>query len=531
MVKLTDIQNNSELTSQEKIVLLRNSTKKEVIPNIGDYLADNFKRLDGFDYRWSSLITSKPLLFEDVDYLRVKPFINEEITQKEIEAYKSGDLREIYNTFESMLICNLQYYDRILSFCTMVFLHYVRLSDSEIVKEHLKDLPYMFEMTPTQIWCCSLTNTSSTKWELEYVWNLKLKISNSENSLLEQNWKQIYKNKIFSRFIEFSAIRINTSGFRETLIADKTSNRKLAQVCSKFTRTSTAISEDSLNTLYEYVKEIRSVEQRLYTALYNSMMDIFHDSSKFAIYVFSNEFYLYTAKFSMKVSKTLDGRIIKDYLGNTYECFAAEEHLSTSIKYQIEWAKYKLPTSFDYDKHILKNLLHEMLKDSNYKNILCVKRMNDYGIISKITFSGIFNNLYINEEFMFDNRIIKTQRICLSKRNASNYIVDRGYFIFGIETDVYLLAQSERLNNSILSKHYTNYTVPVLKHMSEVIQLYTLTKNDIIDVVCSGILNPNKLNNNNIKYTNIKGNKIKPKQLLNQQKQNENKKSYWKAIE
>lgn len=533
MVKITDIQENPLLTSEEKVLVLEKTSIKNIIPNVGDFLADNFKKLDGFDYRWSSLITSQPLLFEDVDYLRVKPYIDEKITQKEIDAYKSGELRELYNTFESMLVCNLVYYDRIISFCTIAFLHYARVSDSETSTEGLKDTPYFLSMTPTQIWCCALTNTSSTKFELEYAWNLKLKIFNGENSLLEQNWKQLYKNNLFARFTEYSAIRCNTNGFRETLISDKTSNRKLAQVCNKFTRTSTAISEDSLATIYNYVSELESVEKKLYIALFTSLMQIFNDSTKFAIYVFTNEFYLYTAKFSMKVTKTIDGRIIKDYLGNTYECFAAEEYLATSIKYQIEWAKYRIPSTYDFDKQILKSLLYQMIKDSNYKNILAIKRMNEYGILSKITFSGVFNNLYIKEEFMFENRVIKTHQICLSKRNAANYVIDRGYFIFGIDTDVYNLAQSIQLNSDLISKHYTNYTIPVIKHMSEVIQLYVLTKNDIIDVVCNGILNPNKLNNQNIKFTNVKSDIIKSRNMLTNllAKNTDNKKSYWKIIE
>lgn len=537
MVTLTDIQDNSELTDKEKILLLRNNqiTTKNIIPNIGNYLADNFEKVDGFDYRWSSLITSKPLLFEDTDYLRVKPFIDENISQTEINAYKAGELRELYATFESMLICNLQYYDRIMSFCTMIFLHYIRLSDSNVSKESLDDIPYIFEMTPTQIWCCAMSNTQSTKFELEYAWNVKIITIQTDKSLLENNWKTLYQNKIFAKFIQYSAIRCNTNGFRETLISDKTSNRKLAQVCSKFTRTSTAISEDSLSTIYEYVKEIQLVEIKLYSALYSCLMRIFNDSDKFAIYIYSNDFYLHTAKFSMRVSKSKDGRITKDYLGNTFECFAAEAHLVESVKYQIEWAKYQLPIQYEYEKNILYNLLAEMIKDSNYKNIICIKRMNEYGILSKITFSGIFANLYITEEFMFENRVIKVQKKCLSRQNAARYIIDRGYFIFGIESDVYQLAMTDILSNSILTKHYTNYCVPVMKHMSAVMTLYTFQKNDIIDVVCSGILNPNKLNNDNIKFTNIKGDSIKPKHLLNdimqKQAKFENKKTYWKVIE
>jgi hypothetical protein len=538
---------SSKLDSNEKVMIIKDTfiyeEKKQYIENIGDYLSNNFSKLDGFDYRWNSLITSTPLLFEDIDYLRCRQYINNTITQQEIDAYKSGNLRELYATFENMLVCNLQYYNRIMSFCTMVFLHYIRLGDDNLTKQNLEEIPYIFDMTPTQIWCCALSNVNSTEWELNYAWKLNNvdiefnKCLNSEKSLFELNWKRLYKNNIFNKFIEYSALRCDTQGFRETIISDKTSNRKLAQVCSKFTRTSTAINSDQLNSLIDYITEQDQINVKLYIILFSCLKRMFNnDENQFAVYVFNTEFYLHTSKFSMKVSRNEKGQIIKEYLANSYECFAAEEFLVESIKTQIEWAKYKIPIIYEYDKNVLVTLLVQMLKE-NYKNIICIKRMNEFGILGKITFSGVFNNVYVNEQLMVNNRCIKEYKVCFSKENAARYIVDRGYYIIGIETDVY---DFEKLNRLNLINHYSNYCVPVLKHMSDVIALHNLSKNDIIDVVCSGILNPNKINNKNIKYSeNIKsGNKfgINTKRIMNSMQDrsknivDKNKKGYWRAV-
>jgi hypothetical protein len=251
----TDISLTNDLSPNEKISILTEifpNHKKQYIDNIGDYLYSNFSKLDGFNYQWNSLITSTPLLFEDVDYLRCRQFINNTITEKEIEAYKKGELRELYATFENLLICNLSYYDRIMSFCTMVFLHYIRINEDDITKQNLEKIPYMLDMTPTQIWCCTMCNTKSTEWELNYGWGIKSKslVKDLDTSVLEFNWKLLYKLPTFGKFVEYSAIRTNTSGFRQIMIEDKTPNKKLGQVCAKFTRTSTAISELELNSLY-----------------------------------------------------------------------------------------------------------------------------------------------------------------------------------------------------------------------------------------------------------------------------------------
>lgn len=516
-----------------------NKNSQKYVSNPQDYLQSTFEKIDGFDFRWSSLITNNPLLFEDLDYLRVRDFVNGTITQEEIEAYKRGDLREMYGTFENMLVCNLKYYDRIINFCTMVFLHYVRIDD-EVVTDKLNNVPFELSLTPTQIWCCAMCGTASTKWELEYGWgNSKQIMTNtpivgSDKSVFEVSWKRLYKNKTFSTFMEYSALRMGTTGFRETVIKDVTPNRKLSQVCQKFTRSSVAITEQQLETLWNYVNELEITRKKLYIAIEKCMLQIFNnDTSLFSIYIFTDEFLIITAKFSMRVGKDSKGCLTKDYLSNSYECFAAEEYLVTSIKEQIAWAKYQLPPTFDYDKQLLTSLLTNMLTQ-NYKEIVCVKRMNEYGIVSKITFSGTFNNVYIHEKFMLDNRVIKTKTKCLSKPNASRYIIDRGYFIFGIAEDVYKFVDESTTNKQTIIDHYTNYSVPVMNYMFDIILQHNIYKNDIIDVVVAGDINPARLNNDNIKYTSVI--KLDARQLMNNimMKQDRNKtgkKSYWKAIE
>ena len=123
----------------------------------------------------------------------------------------------------------------------------------------------------------------------------------------------------------------------------------------------------------------------------------------------------------------------------------------------------------------------------------------------------------------------------LSKKNASNYIIDRGYYIFGTESDVLKLIDVENLTKQIINNHYNNYCIPVLSHMQDVITLHQLSKNDIIDVIVSDTLNPNKINNHNIKYTSVS--KIDSREILSKGLHNQNKnlitnkKSYWRAID
>ncbi len=517
------------------------------IKNIGDFITNNLQKIQGFDFRWNSLITSNPLLFEDINYLRIKPFIDNKITEKEKEAYKKGELRDLYATFDNLLVCNLKYYDRIINYCTMVFMHYIEIDDTVYKEKDAKfeKLPFELSLTPTKIWCAVLSNQNSTAWELEYGWDIKsiIPIKESDKSVFELSWQLLYKNPIFSKFQEWNAFRMNTNGFRETFVLEKTSNRKLANVCSKFTKSSTALSENQLDTIFEYYKEIESlttnisINKKLYNILDKCLNILFPDKSHYSIYVFTSEFYIFSTKFSIKVSKNSKGIITKDYLANSYECFAAEEYLLPSIKTQIEWAKYQLPVIFEFDKKILKSLLQNML-ETNYREIVCIKRMNvgldGNGVVSKITFSGIFNMVKIVEEFIIDNRTIKSISKQYSKSNAANYIIDRGYIIFGIEKDIQLFETNQITKKSIIS-HYKNYCIPVMNYMFDVIKLHNISKNDIIDIVIAGNINPNRLNNSNIRYSinsSVNNKDILSKGLAFQNKKAiKNKKGYWSAIE
>lgn len=517
---------NTELTSLEKVGIMENTFKskkdiKNVVKYPANFLAGKFNNIDGFDARWNSLITNNPLLFEDIDYLRVKQFIDARITNEEIEAYNSGKLREMYATLENMLVCNLKYYDRIMSLATMMFLHYVKINDFNYT-DKLKNITIELEMTPTRLWCCALSGINSTEWELNYAWaprevikgkNSKTKvrinpitikpIEGSTKSLFEVSYNKLYKVPTFARFMEYSAIRCNTSGFRETLLHDNTPNEKLAQVCSKFTNASAALGENQLKTIVDYVDEIESVNKKLYYALKECLMQIYNnDTKQFAIWVFNTEYYIYTSKYQMKVTKDSAGMITKDYLANSFECFAAEEYLFKSIQAQINWAKYNIPPKYAFDMKILSSLLKDMLKQ-NYKNVTCIKRMED-GCVSQIHFNGCFGNVRAFEELRHDSVVRKVNERIYSNQNMANFLIERGYYLMGMNDDVYKNFPTSEITQKHVINHYMKYCVPVMDHMSNVIFTHNNSKNEIINIVVKGEIDPKKLNNHNILYTDVK---------------------------
>lgn len=186
-------------------------------------------------------------------------------------------------------------------------------------------------------------------------------------------------------------------------------------------------------------------------------------------------------------------------------------------------------------------ILYKMLSEGekSFRDVICVKRMERTdNTTSVISFSGVFNNLYIEEKFMFDNHCIKTVTKCLSKENTAKYIIDRGYTIFGYSKDVMELMKKIESNNGNISKqmfleHYSHNCMNILDYLKDIITVNSILKNDIIDFVTAkknvSVIKIDDEDNPHVRYTTIKG-ISNVKNISKYIKNKQQGKSYWQAI-
>lgn len=474
--------------------------------NIGTYIEKNLMKIKGYNYNWISMISSSPILFEDVNYLKVQHYVNNTITEQEKEAYADGRLRKLYMNFETMIMDNLEYYDRIISYCTMMFLDYICV-DEVPSKKNIPAHTLSFDITPTKIWCAALCNTSSTQFELEYGWDIKCVLLNNNESLIRNNFHILKRNRLFSVFISYRALINNTSGYRETYLSDITPDNILYQVCKKYTQHSSVIGFDQMFELEDYIDHEEENVRKLHDSI-SQCMDVLYENNKdiYAVFVFNDEFYVHTHNFGMRVFKK-DGSISKDYISNSYECFVAEPFMKPSIKKQIEWCKYTLPHRFIHVRDILRTLLLRLL-DEDFKNVVCIKRMHEETeTTSYVTFTGIFENVYIKEKFFHKKEVVKEYTKCMSKENAAKYLTDKGYYIFGFREDVDRLLHDFETNPyqkaTFLKNHYNKYCINIKDFMKDVVSSYRAYNREIINYVLNGV--PSDKICSEIKVTTLKG--------------------------
>lgn len=447
--------------------------------NVGDFIVETLSQIRGFDFSWSSLISNNPLLFNDLDYVRIKRFIDDKITDEELQAYKENKLTEIYPTFDSLLICNLRYYDRIINYCTMVLMGYYTVDDDKIVCESNLEL----SLTPTKIWCAVLSNVNSTAWELNYVWRTPQMKKDIVG--LRDNFQYLNNNNInFKNFHGLNALRLGVDGFRNQWSIEDTTNNKLAVVTDKFTNSSMACSTQDIEKIYDYYMYLCNDVLDLEMSLNSSLLEMFKKSESYGTYIFNDEFFVITVKFGLSCKKTNE-RISKDYFSNSYGCLIAESGLSNTIPEQIKWAKSKQELKYQKTKNLLCELLFNMLDGQGYKTVLCLRKTSINGVHSIVRFSGVFNNVKISESFYNTNSgsdiPLKITEKILSKRNASMYLIERGYVLFGDIDDVNLMIKDDVIKHDLV-KHFSKYIINVKNMLNDVIILNKKYVNDVIDV-------------------------------------------------
>jgi hypothetical protein len=437
-------------------------------------IQERLSKLKNFDFRWLSLITSKPILFEDLDYLNIRSFITDTITNEEIAAYKRHELRAIYPSIDSLLLLNLKYYERIMSYCTLFIHGYVRI-DGDIEKFKV---PLNFDLTPTKIWCAIMTSPQSTPFEIEYAWKMPL------NNLSSQvNYQKLMTNPSFKMYNQIRSFVNNYCGFSEQLIIDHTSNIKLTQVCSKFLKV-LGISIDNTSFMDD-ILSIDSHQKKIYDKYYELLEEMF-PSTSFALFVFTNEIIIHTPKFGLKIINN-NGSIEKQYTSNSYECIVAEQELSKICNELIDWIRLK-PKPSNSLISILTNLLNK-----EYRNVVCFHLHGNNKTIIK--FTGIFNNVYIIENLYVDNHLIMTNKRCLSKEKAAQYIVERGYYVFTTDNQYHPLQELEKL--------YLPHTVSVIETMTDIVAVCEINIMEVRDITLNGYVSSEKISND-IVITNLK---------------------------
>lgn len=475
-----------------------------------NYIIEKLSMIKGYNNQWITMISSNPLIFEDVDYMRILPYINNTITNEELDAYNNGNLKNLYSSFEYLLISNIQYYDRIMTFCTMYFLNYYRIDDVVVDDNIPNHIINMDGITPTRLYCITMLNNDSTKWEQEYAYGGSLK-----NNSFIANYPYLKKDKLYAFFLSQRAFVHNTFGYRETLLSDKIDDLKYYQICKKFIQSSNTISRQQLNILSDYIITVDKQILKLYTALEKSMESLYDidkfdnyksyqiENSKrsFSIHVFFDEFFIHTTHFTMKVYKLFNDKtktitVSKDYLSNSYECFIAEPYFKNSVRQQIEWSKYKISNKFSEIQTILKNILLNIL-NINFKDVICIKYMCDMENIANkdnvdlsiVEFTGVFSNIFIKTTLKQGESVVCRYSKCLSKNNAAEYLINKGYYIFGYKDDVYkllnLLKSSQySIDEKIefIKNNLSKYTTDIKEFLRPIIHIYKNQNKKLINI-------------------------------------------------
>lgn len=492
-----------------------NKKHQKPIHKVQSYLKKSLRRARVFDFEFSSLVGNSPNIFDDYHYVSVKSLVKNTITKEEIEAYKRGDVDMLYDSLESLLMCNFTYYNRILNYLMLVYHHYVLIGKvryKDIIPD-IDEVVYELEMTPTQVYLATLHDDKTTEWGFKHAYtflkNVKFLQPEEGKSFLQTNFAVLNKYANFRVFHYTNAERLGINGFRNCFKAEHVPNDRQADVLYKYIHNSSVLTRKDLQHLNQYISDLSDSHDLLYKAIDDCLFKVWGNTEKYQIYVFSNEVFIFTPRYRMKIRKEKDGRITKDYISNNIECLRGEMTLTESIPAQINWAKFRLDNDGVRDKKKTINLLFKMLEDK-HTDLICRKQA--YNMEGKnyteITFKGIFNNVKMIERFYDEkNTVVFVQEKTLSKRNAAQWIADRGYFAFGREEEFHKARFGDTApNNDKIVDLYMNYTRNITDEVIPIVRKFRQNAENILKFVTGQTKNlpVEEFSNHLIKYTDMK---------------------------
>lgn len=418
-------------------------------------------------------LNSAEVMNIDSDFRKVVQFLDDGITSEEIELYKAGKIRKLWHNHKTMIAYNCDIYTRIMNLLTLAYHKYTRLPNGKTWYdvERYPDIPQMFNSyTPTRLYYAVNVSRQSTIYEIAYGWFKK--ISPELEEMNRQDPKEAVRHlikelcrrdKLFDIFYRTRNAITGERDIDECLRKDKTDDIKIKNVLFCFHEDYKKENVDTKDVV-EYVTLIKDEEHKLRTAINNAMADAGINKDTFRVYVFNNEWSIMSNSFSI-TTKAIpmhkpkkfeiynvtneEYTLSKTYNADAKRCIRFEHFLSQTFGEQMNWLELqgkikKIESRPDTHpdgtanraRMAMKKYLLTYLKTKHFSEIFCYKR-HSAGAFTKISFKGVFKNVYVIEQFYYilndKINLNDTRQTCMSIENAVDYILDRGYYVFGDE--------------------------------------------------------------------------------------------------
>lgn len=355
-------------------------------------------------------------LFDDDWFYVAKQHVINTITKEEYQMYKSGRIRRIYESFEHMVLDNIEYYDRIIR--TIVWLYENKLVVKGKMVDSIKKSPFKIPMTPTVFYYIVLMPIDATIEELYLAFpSLKDNIGQTFVEL----FKPLSKINAFKMNIAFCKQMYKTKKYAEQLELDKTSSSYLNKIMTNINDDVVAVTKNGLTKSLQDIVVLNKQMVDMYNLIDS---DLDKRNSEYCN-VKPTKVMLFSRNAEYECTFT-DGRIIRQSVRNWEQCFKFDKVCSKYLDSIYKWIDKSSP---DYTSDLVQ-LMNLCVVKYMHKAI-AIRKSQNTKVWSKCTFKKCWGWWLIREETFFEDICIKKQDYHVTEQNIGRTLVRNGYYVIG----------------------------------------------------------------------------------------------------
>lgn len=363
-------------------------------------------------------------IFNDHWFERARTHVLNQVTEEEITLFRLGKIRKVYESFEILLLDNLEYYERIIR--TIIWLYENILIDNGKTIDRINKEPYQIPMTPTKFYYLILLNVDATLDEIHYAYPT---VKYSEEDTFVTLFKKLRKVTAFSFNIVFmNGKRPNLKSYTELLKSDITSKEYLDKVLSNFSKSACFITESEL------LKDLTDALQ-LYTSQSELKFNILSDAPEGTMCEINPNKIVLFNQTAEHVCEYIGGNLKQYSVRNFRECFTFSQIFASNLQPLYSWF---LTAVKSYDNTIVELMTHFI--KSNHRGLNFVRFSDDGILISTIKLKKRWNQYKAIEETRLNGVLIRTNSYYAKLENIGKLLYKKGYFIFGYEDLKFMLS-------------------------------------------------------------------------------------------
>lgn len=359
-------------------------------------------------------------LFDDPWFTIAQQHVINTITKEEYGLYKAKRIRKIYESFEHMVLDNIEYYDRIIR--TIVWLYENKFVVRGKMVDTIKKNAFKVPMTPTVFYYIILMPTDALVDEMYLAFP---SLRDHIGSTFLELFKPMVRINAFKMNMTYCKGYYGTKNYAEQLELDKTPSKYLNKVLHFMSDDILAVTKQGL---IKDMKNIVSMTKQM-VDMYNLFEPMLDKKANEYCNIKPTKVMLFSPNSEYECIFE-GGKVIRQSVRNWQKCFKFDKVCSDNLEAVYKWIDTSVP-EYDCDLVLLMNAIAIKYE----RHAIAVRRSVNKKVWSRCKFKKCWSWWRLTEETFFGNDLIRTDHYHVSEQNIGKTLIRNGYYVVGKQED------------------------------------------------------------------------------------------------